>query len=272
MAPLHSRPSSTTQPQHDSVPEARCASHVRRSTLSWSAAIALVVGMSLGCGPAADTAAKSTDTKANGATDAKATTGGAADSAGGNDTAAKRPGEGGTGGAVATPSATGGPADAATGGPADTATGGPADAATGGTDQAAGSPEETAAKIEALLDEVKSKKTKDARALEALDEAKALGAEPRPLAEAATKRGKAFITDVERATVFFEWARAADEKWPDATFELAKFACNTGDIDITKELLTEVKARGGKKLLKTVEFDPTFALVVSDPEVLALLK
>lgn len=134
---------------------------------------------------------------------------------------------------------------------------------------AAASPEE---QIKALFEEVAKKKTKDDRALAALEEAKGLGAEPKDLAKAANKRGEKLLVTPDRATTFFEWAAAADPKYPNATFNLAKLAANTGDIDKVKELLTEVRARGGKKLLQQIEFDPSFALVADDPEVLKLLR
>jgi hypothetical protein len=76
----------------------------------------------------------------------------------------------------------------------------------------------------------------------------------------------------ERAKPFFEYAMAADEKYPDAPFNLAKLAANEGDLERVKELLTEVKARGGKKLLKTVGYDPTFALVAGEADIEKLLK
>ncbi len=131
------------------------------------------------------------------------------------------------------------------------------------------SPEE---QLEALLGEVAAKKTKDERALEALEQAKGLEAKPRDLAKAANKRGEKLLVDPDRATKFFEWAQEVDPKYPNATFNLAKLAANTGDIPRVKELLAEVKKRGGKKLLQQIEFDPSFALVADDPEVLALLK
>ena len=37
-------------------------------------------------------------------------------------------------------------------------------------------------------------------------------------------------------------------------------------------MVTEVKKRGGKRLLQTVEYDPTFALVADDPDVLKLVQ
>jgi hypothetical protein len=145
-------------------------------------------------------------------------------------------------------------------------------ATTAGTEAAAEPAIPPEEQIKALLTEASSKKTKDERALEALDAAKLLEASPNDLAKAANKRGEALMADPERATKFFEWAQAADPKYPNATFNLAKLAANTGDIPRVKELLTEVKARKGKKLLQQVEFDPSFALVADDPEVLALLR
>lgn len=126
--------------------------------------------------------------------------------------------------------------------------------------------------IPGLLTEVKNKKTKDDRAMAALGEAKEAGAKDRDLAVAATKRGKSLSSDPERATKFFEYAQDIDKKYPDATFELAKITVNTGEAEKTIELLEEVKKRGGKKLLKNVEFDPTFALVANEPAVQKLLK
>ena len=45
---------------------------------------------------------------------------------------------------------------------------------------------------------------------------------------------------------------------------------NTGETSTVVEYLKTVKKRGGKKLLNTVGFDPTFALVANDPDVVAL--
>ena len=70
----------------------------------------------------------------------------------------------------------------------------------------------------------------------------------------------------------YEWSRANYTNSPVASFELAKYACNTGDIDATITLLEEVKARGGREQLQTVSFDPTFALVVNESRVQALLR
>ncbi len=129
------------------------------------------------------------------------------------------------------------------------------------------------AKIEELLKEASTTKTKDDRALEALDEAKTLEAEAKDLASAANKRGEKLMgKDTERATKFFEWAAEADPKYPNAHFNMAKMAALAGEFETTVEHLREVKKRGGKKLLKTVTYDPTFALVADDAEVLKLAK
>ena len=52
----------------------------------------------------------------------------------------------------------------------------------------------------------------------------------------------------------------------------AKQSANGGDVDATRELLTQVKARGGKKLLTQVDFDPMWEIVKDDPEVRKLLE
>lgn len=121
-----------------------------------------------------------------------------------------------------------------------------------------------------LLSLVRKKKTSDADARKHLDEAQKLGANPRDLAKSANARGQDLMASPDRATPFFEYARQIDAKFPDATFNLAKFAANRGEIPKVKELLTEVAARGGKKLLDTIEFDPTFALVADDRDIQAL--
>jgi hypothetical protein len=126
--------------------------------------------------------------------------------------------------------------------------------------------------IEPLLKEIAKKKTKDDRAMAALGEAKTLGALPADLAKAANARGMALFSEPERAQTWFEWAKGADPEFPDASFNLAKLAANAGEIDTVLEHLKDVKARGGKKLLKTVGFDPTFALVADDPVVQKLAK
>jgi hypothetical protein len=120
--------------------------------------------------------------------------------------------------------------------------------------------------------EIADKKTPDERALAALGEAQALGGDLKALLKAADKKADKLASDPERASKFLEWARTADPKAAAPVFELAKIAANAGDIERVRLLLTEVKARKGKKLLATVEFDPTFALVADDPDVQALLR
>ena len=124
--------------------------------------------------------------------------------------------------------------------------------------------------VKQMLASVKKKKTGDAAAHDLLQKAQKHGATPRQLAEAANTRGESLMTTPERASDFFEWARKTDDKFPDATFNLAKLAANRGEIPKVKELLTEVAARGGKKMLDTIEFDPTFALVADDRDIAAL--
>lgn len=177
--------------------------------------------------------------------------------------------EGGEAEAGAEPAAEGG---AAEGGEEAGAEAGAAEAGAAEAGAEAGEAGEEVDPVPGLLDEVKNKKTKDDRALAALAEAKEAGAKDRDLAKAATKRGKSLLSDPERATKFFEYAQDIDKKYPDATFELAKLTANTGEAEKTIELLEEVKKRGGKKLLKNVEFDPTFALVANEPAVQKLLK
>lgn len=124
----------------------------------------------------------------------------------------------------------------------------------------------------ALLTEAKSKKTKDERALAALAEAEAAGAEPKDLAKAANARGQALHATPDRAKTFFEWAVEKDPKSADAAFNLAKQAVVLGEVDETKKWLEETKKRGGKKLLAQVEYDPMWEIVADDPDVKALLQ
>ncbi|MCA9635628.1 MAG: hypothetical protein KC420_06305 [Myxococcales bacterium] len=120
---------------------------------------------------------------------------------------------------------------------------------------------------------MKSKKTKDDRAEKALAEAEAAGAEISELAKAANYRGdKLMGTDQERATKYYEWAREKDPKYAEPVFALAKMAVVTGDTTTTIALLTEVKSRGGKKLIKQVGYDPLFEVVKDDPAVQALMR
>lgn len=123
-----------------------------------------------------------------------------------------------------------------------------------------------------LLDEAKTKKTSDARAKKALEEAEKGGATVRELATAANARGEALFDDPERAAAFFTWAKDKDTTYPDPVFNLAKQSANAGEVPGTVELLKEVSKRGGKTLLKQVGFDPTFEIVKDDAEVQKLIK
>lgn len=123
----------------------------------------------------------------------------------------------------------------------------------------------------ALQAEIKQKKTTDERALAALAELEASGAKLRDVAKAAHARGEKLFAEPERAKTFFEWAAAKDPKYPDPMFSLAKQSVMVGDIEVTREHLKQVKARGGKKLLAQIEFDPTWEIVKDDPEVRKLL-
>jgi hypothetical protein len=123
----------------------------------------------------------------------------------------------------------------------------------------------------ALTKEIASTKTKDERALEALAELETAGTKLRDVAKAANTRGEKLHDDPERAKKFFEWAAAKDPKYPDPVFNLAKQLANTGEVDPTVEKLTEVKKRGGKKLLQQIDFDPMWEIVKDDPRVRELL-
>lgn len=147
------------------------------------------------------------------------------------------------------------------------ADGGEAKADEGG----AADPTAGAADPAALFTEVKNKKTTDERALAALAEAEAAGAKLRDVAKAANDRGTKLFEDPERAKKFFEWAAAKDKKYPDPEFNLAKQLVVTGDLDECKKHLTEVKARGGKKLLGQIEYDATWEVLKDDPDVRKLL-
>ncbi|MBZ5709473.1 hypothetical protein [Nannocystis pusilla] len=136
----------------------------------------------------------------------------------------------------------------------------------------AADPAAAAAATKKLLDEAKAKKTSDARAKKALEEAEKGGATARELAEAANARGVALFDDPERAAAFFTWAKDKDTTYPDPVFNLAKQSANAGDVAPTVELLKEVSKRGGKTLLKQVGFDPTFEVVKDDTEVQKLIK
>jgi hypothetical protein len=125
-----------------------------------------------------------------------------------------------------------------------------------------------------VLAEVKAKKTSDARAKKALEEAEAAGATVRELAEASNARGVALLGagEAERATAAFEWARDKDTTYPDPSFNLAKQTANAGEVPETVKHLKEVSKRGGKALLKQASFDPTFEIVKDDPELKSILK
>lgn len=138
------------------------------------------------------------------------------------------------------------------------------DAADGGTPPAADPA--------ALQTEIKTKKTTDERAMAALAELEASGAKLRDVAKAANARGEKLFEDPERAKTFFEWAAAKDPKYPDPLFNLAKQTANAGEVEATREYLKQVKARGGKKLLTQVDFDPMWEIVKDDPEVRKLLE
>lgn len=150
--------------------------------------------------------------------------------------------------------------------------GGPEPTPTTGPDAAATPPVEV--DKTKLFAEVKAKKTSDARAKKALEEAEAGGATPRELAEASNARGVTLVGagEAERAQAAFEWARDKDPTYPDASFNLAKQTANAGEIPATVAHLKEVHKRGGKTLLKQVGYDPTFEIVKDDPELSKLIK
>jgi hypothetical protein len=198
--------------------------------------------------------AKAVDAKADakGSADgAAAAEGGATPPPGADETGTSGPGPG---------TAASGPPPAATSGPAD----GGADETTGDTGGAVDP--------EALLKEIKSKKTKDARVTAAVTEAEAAGVDPAALAKALNARGDALYADPDRARPFFELANDKDPKDATAAFNLAKQAALVGDVDEAKKWLTVVHERKGKKLLKRIEFDPMWEIVKDDPDVRAMLK
>jgi TPR repeat protein len=124
---------------------------------------------------------------------------------------------------------------------------------------------------EALLAEVRAKKTSDERALSALGEAATAGADAKTLAKAANARGESLHAEPERARKFFEWAAEKDPSDAASCFGLARLAVVTGDVATTRDWLVKVKERGGKKLLKQIDFDPMWEIVKDDPEVRKLL-
>ena len=124
----------------------------------------------------------------------------------------------------------------------------------------------------AMLAKVRSKKTPDETALALLADAEAAGASKRALARAALGRAKALFGDPARAERFLSWAKDKDPKYPEPVFELARQAAIRGDVPTVKTLLSEVKKRGGKRLLDQIDFDPTWDIVKDDPDVRALLR
>jgi hypothetical protein len=126
--------------------------------------------------------------------------------------------------------------------------------------------------VPGLLKEAKSRRTKDDRALAALDEAEKAGASPTDLAKAANARGLALHASPDRARKFFEWAAEKDPKYADPVFNIAKQFAMLGDVPMVKEYLTKTRERGGKRLLRQIEFDPMWEIVKDDPEVRKLLK
>jgi hypothetical protein len=148
---------------------------------------------------------------------------------------------------------------------------GDAKADTAGDAKAEGGETPPAADPAALQTEIKNKKTTDARATAALAELEASGAKLRDVAKAANERGTKLYETPDRAKTFFEWAAAKDPKYPDPVFNLGKQTATEGDVEATRAHLIEVKARGGKKLLQQIDFDPMWEIVKDDPEVRKLL-
>lgn len=204
--------------------------------------------------------AKTVDAKAPAADDAPAEGGPAAEESGGS-----------TGPSPATTGTPAGTTGSAAAGDASGSggTGGAGDS--GGGDSGEGT---TGAAIDlpGLLKEIKSKRTKDARAQAALTEAEAAGAEPAELAKALNSRGEALFATPERAKVFFEMANEKDPKATSPAFNLAKQSAMVGELDEAKKWLTVVHERKGKKLLKQIDFDPMWDILKDDPDVRALLK
>jgi tetratricopeptide (TPR) repeat protein len=210
--------------------------------------------------PAADTKANDVEAPAADGAAASAEGGAVPPPVAGDETGGTGPGPGAT--ASGPPPGVSGPPAAAD----DTGGSGADETAGGSTGGAA------AVDVPALLKEIKSKKTKDARAQEALAEAEAAGAEPADVAKALNARGLALFADPERAKTFFELASEKDPKYPDAAFNLAKQAAVVGELDEAKKWLTIVKERKGKKLLKQIDFDPMWEILKDDPDVRALLR
>lgn len=125
-----------------------------------------------------------------------------------------------------------------------------------------------------LMEKARDTKLSDADLTKALDEAKTAGGDVVELAKLANARGEKLVGkgEAEDAEAFFTWAKDADEKYPEPVYALAKQSCLVGDADACKELLLEVKKRGGKKLLKQVGTDPIFIIVADDSEVRKLYE
>jgi hypothetical protein len=125
-----------------------------------------------------------------------------------------------------------------------------------------------------LMEKARDTKLSNADLTKALDEAKTAGGDVAELAKLANARGEKLVGkgEPEDAEAFFTWAKDADEKYPEPVYNLAKQSCLVGDADACKELLLEVKARGGKKLLKQVGTDPIFIIVADDSEVRKLYE
>lgn len=125
-----------------------------------------------------------------------------------------------------------------------------------------------------LMDKARDTKLSNADLTKALDEAKTAGGDVVELAKLANARGEKLIGkgEPEDAEAFFTWAKDADEKYPEPVYALAKQSCLVGDADACKELLLEVKKRGGKKLLKQVGTDPIFIIVADDSEIRKLYE
>lgn len=125
-----------------------------------------------------------------------------------------------------------------------------------------------------LMEKARDTKLSDADLTKALDEAKTAGGDVVELAKLANARGEKLVGkgEAEDAEAFFTWAKDADEKYPEPVYNLAKQSCLVGDADACKELLLEVKKRGGKKLLKQVGTDPIFIIVADDSEVRKLYE
>ncbi|MCX4242146.1 hypothetical protein [Paraliomyxa miuraensis] len=188
------------------------------------------------------------------------------DGAGGSE-AGGPAGDGGSGGTAGGPG-TGGTSGADAGAGSDGAgadeTGGSGGEPTGGTGGGVD--------LKALLKEIKSKKTKDARLQAAIVEAEGAGVETLELAKSINSRGEALHATPERAKAMFELALEKDATYPNPAFNLAKQAAVLGELDEAKKWLTVVKERKGSKLLKQIEFDPMWEILKDDPDVRALLK